>query len=55
MRSRCTSGSAFSWIVSDAEVCRQKTVRSPLATPLAAIQFATASVTSKKPGPRVST
>jgi hypothetical protein len=53
MRSVRTSGSAFSWMVSEAEVWRQNRVRSPSVTPLPATKSAAASVISVNPGPGV--
>ena len=54
-RSAHTSGEAFSWISSDAEVWRQKTVSRPVATDWASSQAAIAAVISTRPWPLVST
>ncbi len=41
-----TAGSAFSWITSDALVCRKKTVHRPVVTPESVTTRATSRVTS---------
>jgi hypothetical protein len=50
-----TSGSAFSWIVNDAEVWRQNTLTTPVRMPLSRTKAVTASVTSVNPCPGVAT
>ena len=54
LRSTCTSGSAFSWIRSEQEVWRTKSVSRPSAASLRSSQSATGRVISVRPGPRVS-
>ena len=54
-RSVRTSGSAFSWITSDAEVWRMNTNAIPSPAPHLAMKSATSLVMSKNPWPRVST
>jgi hypothetical protein len=50
-----TSGSAFSWISSEAEVWRQKRVRRPVCIPCSPTQRATSRVISCRPAPGVLT
>src|SRR5262249_29240942 len=54
-RSARTSGSAFSWITSDAEVWRMNMNTRPSPAPQRAMKSRTSFVMSKKPCPRVST
>ena len=54
-RSTSTEGSAFSWIVSEAEVWRMNSVSAPSCAPASRRNFAASRVTSVKPVPRVST
>src|SRR5262249_12869523 len=54
-RSVCTSGSAFSWMTSDAEVWRRYRSRTPSRAPASARKRPTSAVISQKPSPRVST
>ena len=53
IRSAWTSGSAFSWMTRDADVCRMKMVRRPSAAPMLPSQRCMCAVMSVKPGPRV--
>src|SRR5215510_1956392 len=53
-RSVRTSGSAFSWMTSDAEVCRMKASSTPSFARASAMNRATSRVTSVKPAPAVS-
>src|SRR5258708_7532567 len=55
IRSSSTVGSAFSWIVSDAEVWRMNSVTTPSRAPASFANFATSAVRSVKPRPEVST
>src|SRR4029453_13929152 len=50
-----TVGSAFSWIVSDAEVCRMNSVTAPSRARASRTNFATSAVRSVKPAPDVCT
>ena len=52
-RSSSTVGSAFSWIVSDAEVWRMNSVTAPSRAPASRTNFATSAVRSVKPAPGV--
>src|SRR6185437_3676042 len=54
-RSVCTSGSAFSWITSDAEVWRRNSSRMPSAALASSTKRDTSRVMSKKPSPLVGT
>src|SRR5579864_9094187 len=53
MRSACTSGSAFSWMVSEAEVCRTNSSNTPSPAPAWAIKSAAWRVISVNPAPDV--
>jgi hypothetical protein len=53
IRSSSTDGSAFSWIVSDAEVWRMNSVTAPSRAPAALTNFAISAVRSRKPRPDV--
>src|SRR4029077_1799627 len=53
-RSVCTSGSAFSWITSEAEVWRRKSSATPSRALMVCRKRATSAVISKKPSPEVS-
>src|SRR6185312_8582799 len=55
VKSTSTVGSAFSWIVSDAEVWRMNSVTAPSRACTSRTNFATSAVRSVKPVPRVST
>ena len=54
-RSVRTSGSAFSWMTSEAEVCRRKSKSTPSRALISSRKRATSRVISKKPSPEVST
>src|SRR5580693_3148357 len=54
-RSVCTSGSAFSWMTSEAEVCRRKSSATPSRASIFSRKRATSRVISKKPSPDVCT
>ncbi len=53
VKSASTDGSAFSWIVSDAEVWRMNSVTAPSLAPASLTNFATSAVRSTKPRPDV--
>src|SRR5258708_2101396 len=53
IRSASTDGSAFSWIVSDAEVWRMNSVPAPSCAPGSLTNLATSVVRSTKPAPEV--
>src|SRR6187401_117527 len=53
-RSTSTDGSAFSWMVSEAEVWRMNSVSAPSCAPALRRNFAASCVMSEKPVPRVS-
>src|ERR1700754_256964 len=55
IRSSSTNGSAFSWIVSDAEVWRMNSVTAPSLAEASAANLATSRVRSTKPAPEVCT
>jgi hypothetical protein len=55
VKSTSTVGSAFSWIVSDAEVWRTNSVTAPSRAPASRANFATSAVRSVNPVPRVCT
>src|SRR5450756_183655 len=55
VKSSSTVGSAFSWIVSDAEVWRMNSVTAPSFAPASSTNVATSAVRSVKPRPDVCT
>src|SRR3954468_5023376 len=55
IRSSSTDGSAFSWMVSDAEVWRMNSVSAPSLAETSRTNFATSRVRSTKPAPAVCT
>ena len=55
VKSTSTVGSAFSWIVSDAEVWRMNSVTAPSRARASRTNFATSAVRSVKPAPEVCT
>src|SRR6202011_4000119 len=55
IKSSSTDGSAFSWIVSDAEVWRMNSVTAPSRAPASLTNFAISAVRSTKPRPEVRT
>src|SRR5262245_48411542 len=55
VRSVSTEGSAFSWIVSEADVCRMNSVTAPSVAPASRRNFSTSEVRLTKPVPDVCT
>ena len=55
VKSTSTAGSAFSWIVSDAEVCRMNSATAPSRARASVTNFVTSAVRSVKPAPDVCT